>query len=132
MDIKAVLKHVPLEEPEKVFDTGVAAYLLNPLKSSYTYDDIAREYLDGMMLPAKEDLLGKTSLKKAWEEEMDKYLDDAYIAHLKTVRIVHGKGTGALRKGVHNYLKRQKHVASYRLGEFGEGDAGVTIVEFKK
>ena len=55
-----------------------------------------------------------------------------YIAHLKTVRIVHGKGTGALRKGVHNYLKRQKHVASYRLGEFGEGDAGVTIVEFKK
>ena len=54
------------------------------------------------------------------------------IAHLKTVRIVHGKGTGALRKGVHNYLKRQKHVASYRLGEFGEGDAGVTIVEFKK
>ena len=64
--------------------------------------------------------------------ELDKYLDDAYIAHLKTVRIVHGKGTGALRKGVHNYLKRQKHVASYRLGEFGEGDAGVTIVEFKK
>ena len=49
-----------------------------------------------------------------------------------SVRIVHGKGTGALRKGVHNYLKRQKHVASFRLGEFGEGDAGVTIVEFKK
>ena len=59
-------------------------------------------------------------------------LDYAYLAHLKTVRIVHGKGTGALRKGVHNYLKRQKHVESYRLGEFGEGDAGVTIVEFKK
>ncbi len=49
----------PAGETEKVFDTGVAAYLLNPLKSSYTYDDIAREYLDGMMLPAKEDLLGK-------------------------------------------------------------------------
>ena len=64
--------------------------------------------------------------------ELDKYLDDAYIAHLKSVRIVHGKGTGALRKGVHNYLKRQKHVDSFRLGEFGEGDAGVTIVEFKK
>lgn len=63
---------------------------------------------------------------------LDKYLDDAYIAHLKSVRIVHGKGTGALRKGVHNYLKRQKHVESFRLGEFGEGDAGVTIVEFKK
>ena len=75
-------------------------------------------------------LLGKTVDEAV--AELDKYLDDAYIAHLKTVRIVHGKGTGALRKGVHNYLKRQKHVASYRLGEFGEGDAGVTIVEFKK
>ena len=71
MDIKTVLKHVALTEPTKVFDTGVAAYLLNPLKSSYTYDDIAREYLDGMMLPAKEDLLGKIPLKKAWEDEME-------------------------------------------------------------
>lgn len=74
-------------------------------------------------------LLGKTVDEAV--AELDKYLDDAYIAHLKTVRIVHGKGTGALRKGVHNYLRRQKHVASFRLGEFGEGDAGVTIVDFK-
>ena len=75
-------------------------------------------------------LLGKTVDEAV--AELDKYLDDAYIAHLKSVRIVHGKGTGALRKGIHNYLKRQKNVASFRLGEFGEGDAGVTIVEFKK
>ncbi|MDO4650375.1 MAG: endonuclease MutS2 [Eubacteriales bacterium] len=75
-------------------------------------------------------LLGKTVDEAI--AELDKYLDDAYIAHLKSVRVVHGKGTGALRKGVHNYLRRQKHVASFRLGEFGEGDAGVTIVEFKK
>lgn len=75
-------------------------------------------------------LLGKTVDEAV--AELDKYLDDAYIAHLKTVRIVHGKGTGALRKGVHNYLRRQKHVESFRLGEFGEGDAGVTIVELKK
>ena len=75
-------------------------------------------------------LLGKTVDEAI--AELDKYLDDAYIAHLSSVRIVHGKGTGALRQGVHNYLKRQKHVASYRLGTFGEGDAGVTIVEFKK
>ncbi len=75
-------------------------------------------------------LLGKTVDEAV--AELDKYLDDAYIAHLSSVRIVHGKGTGALRKGVHNYLRRQKHVASFRLGEFGEGDAGVTIVEFKK
>lgn len=61
--------------------------------------------------------------------ELDKYLDDACLSHLNQVRIVHGKGTGALRKGVHEYLKKQKYVKSFRLGEFGEGDAGVTIVE---
>ena len=74
-------------------------------------------------------LLGKTVDEAI--AELDKYLDDAYLAHMPSVRIVHGKGTGALRKGVHNYLKRNKHVKSFRLGEFGEGDAGVTIVEFK-
>lgn len=74
-------------------------------------------------------LLGKTVDEAI--AELDKYLDDAYLAHLKSVRIVHGKGTGALRKGVHNYLRRQKHVASFRLGEFGEGDAGVTIADLK-
>ena len=74
-------------------------------------------------------LLGKTVDEAI--AELDKYLDDAYLAHLKSVRIVHGKGTGALRKGIHTYLKRQKHVASFRLGEFGEGDSGVTIAELK-
>ena len=75
-------------------------------------------------------LLGKTVDEAI--SELDKYLDDAAIAHLKTVRIVHGKGTGALRKGVQDYLKRnKKRVASFRLGEFGEGDAGVTIVTLK-
>ena len=74
-------------------------------------------------------LLGKTVDEAI--AELDKYLDDASLAHLKTVRIVHGKGTGALRKGIHNYLRHQKHVASFRLGEFGEGDAGVTIADLK-
>ena len=78
---------------------------------------------------AEINLLGKTTDEAV--TELDKYLDDACVAHLNTVRVVHGKGTGALRKAVHNYLRRQKRVKSFRLGEFGEGDAGVTIVTLK-
>lgn len=63
--------------------------------------------------------------------KLDKYLDDAYLSHLTNVRIVHGKGTGALRSAVTNHLKKISYVAGFRAGEFGEGDAGVTIVEFK-
>lgn len=74
-------------------------------------------------------LLGKTVDEAL--AELDKYLDDAYLAHLPSVRVVHGKGTGALRSAVHNHLKRLKYVKEYRLGEYGEGDAGVTIVTFK-
>ena len=74
-------------------------------------------------------LLGKTVDEAV--AALDKYLDDASLAHLSSVRVVHGKGTGALRAGIHNYLRRQKHVKSFRLGAFGEGDAGVTIVELK-
>ncbi len=78
---------------------------------------------------AEVNLLGMTADEAI--VELDKYLDDAYLAHISPVRVVHGKGSGVLRKAVHQYLRRQKHVASYRLGEYGEGDAGVTIVEFK-
>lgn len=74
-------------------------------------------------------LIGKTVDEALME--LDKYLDDAYLAHLKSVRIVHGKGTGALRKAVQGHLKRQKYVKAFHLGEFGEGDAGVTIAEFE-
>ena len=74
-------------------------------------------------------LLGKTTDEAL--VELDKYLDDACLAHLPSVRVVHGKGTGALRKAVHNYLRKQKRVKEFRLGEFGEGDAGVTIVTFR-
>lgn len=63
--------------------------------------------------------------------QLDKYLDDAYLSHLPSVRIVHGRGTGALKAGIHKYLKRLKYVKDFRLGEFGEGDSGVTIVTFK-
>ncbi len=74
-------------------------------------------------------LLGRTVDEAV--SELDKYLDDAILSHLNTVRVVHGKGTGALRKGIHEFLRRQKHVKSYHLAEYGEGDAGVTIVELK-
>lgn len=74
-------------------------------------------------------LLGKTVDEAI--AELDKYLDDAYLAHLPSVSVVHGKGTGALRKGVHNYLKKCSYVKEFRLGTYGEGEAGVTIVTFK-
>lgn len=75
-------------------------------------------------------LLGKTVDEAL--SELDKYLDDAYLAHLPSVRIVHGKGTGALRKAVQGYLRKNRVIKSFRPGEFGEGDAGVTIAEFKE
>ena len=62
---------------------------------------------------------------------LDKYLDDAYLAHLPKVRVVHGRGPGALKAGAHKHLKKLKYVKEFRLGDFGEGDTGVTIVTFK-
>ena len=70
MDVKTMLKRADLTPDENVFDCGIAAYLLNPLKSTYTYEELAKDYLDGKLLPGKEELLGKISLKKAWEEDM--------------------------------------------------------------
>lgn len=64
-------------------------------------------------------------------QELDKYLDDVYLAKLPTITIIHGKGTGAMRQAVHQHLKRTKYVKSFRLGNYGEGESGVTIVEFK-
>ncbi len=80
-------------------------------------------------ISAEINLIGKTTDEAI--ALLDKYLDDAYLAHMPSVRVVHGKGTGALRKAVQGHLKRLKYVDSFRLGEFGEGDSGVTIVTFK-
>ncbi len=82
-----------------------------------------------MSVSTEINLLGKTVDEAI--PVLDKYLDDAYLAHLPSVRVVHGKGTGALRSAIHNHLKRLKYVKEFRLGEYGEGDAGVTIVTFK-
>jgi DNA mismatch repair protein MutS2 len=73
-------------------------------------------------------LLGKTVDEAI--NELDKYLDDAYLSKLTQVTIIHGKGTGALRSAVQSYLRKQKHIKSFRSGVYGEGEAGVTIVEF--
>ena len=72
-------------------------------------------------------VMGKTVDEACFE--IDKYLDDAVLAHISRVTIIHGKGTGALRKGIWQYLKKHPLVQSYRSGEFGEGEYGVTIVE---
>ncbi len=81
------------------------------------------------MLSSEINLLGRTVDEAL--SELDKYLDDAYLSHAPSVRIVHGKGTGALRQAVHQYLRRISYVKSFHLGEYGEGDSGVTIAEFK-
>lgn len=98
-----------------------------PLKQSHTSKIKLSKSLH---ISPELNLLGRTVDEAL--SELDKYLDDAYLARLSTVRIVHGKGTGALRSAVHTHLKRIKYVKSYRLGEYGEGDAGVTIVTFKE
>jgi len=82
-----------------------------------------------MSVSTEINLLGKTVDEALFE--LDKYLDDAYLAHIPSVRIVHGKGTGALRNAVQSHLKKIKYIKTFRLGEYGEGDAGVTIAEFK-
>ncbi len=87
------------------------------------------KFSKSMSISPEINLLGKTVDEAV--AELDKYLDDAYISHLSEVRVVHGKGTGALRKGIHSYLKSLSIVKEYHLAAFGEGDAGVTIVKFR-
>ena len=79
--------------------------------------------------PRELDIRGRESLEA--EAVVENYIDAAVMAHLETVTIIHGKGTGALRKAVHALLKRNKSVKSFRLGAFGEGEAGVTVVELR-
>ena len=99
-------------------------------KASYTKSGAGKIKMSkSASISTEINLIGKTTDEAI--ALLDKYLDDAYIAHLPSVRIVHGKGTGALRAAVHKHLKRLKYVKSYHLGEYGEGDAGVTIAEFE-
>ena len=85
----------------------------------------------GEFIEQTSNLMLDTEKASFYKEQYDKYLDDAYLSHMESVRIVHGKGTGALRSAVQSHLKKLSYVKSYRAGEHGEGDAGVTIVTFK-
>ncbi len=100
-----------------------------PAKAKKVSGSGSIKYSKSFAISPEINLLGQTVDEAL--SSLDKYLDDAYLAHLTSVRIVHGKGTGALRKAVQSYLKRNTTIKSFRLGEFGEGDAGVTIAEFK-
>ena len=115
---------VNIKDLEKINDEPAASSTVKS-RSGGSKVKLSKSY----SVSAEVNLIGMTSDEAL--TTLDKYLDDAYLAHISPVRVVHGKGSGILRKAVHQYLKKQKHVASYRLGEFGEGDAGVTIVEFK-
>ena len=110
-DIELIEK--PKEKPEKKKNSGSGSIRMS--KASSIHQEIN---LIGMTVDEAMTVLGK-------------YLDDAYLAHMSQATIIHGRGTGALRNAVHSHLKRTKYVKSFRLGEFGEGDMGVTIVEFK-
>ena len=96
---------------------------------SENYSYVGRSSLKAQNVSPEINLLGLTVDEAI--PIVDKYLDDCYIAKLSPVRIVHGKGTGALRNGIHHYLKSNKLVDNFRLGTFGEGEMGVTIVNLK-
>ena len=99
------------------------------LKSTYSVSFIKGEKFKSQTISSEINVIGMNVEEATFE--IDKYLDDCAISKLSTVRIVHGKGTGKLREGIHQFLKKNSHVKSFRLGTFGEGEMGVTIVELK-
>ena len=98
-------------------------------KSDTSYSKISSNRLKAKTASTEINVIGQTVDEALFV--VDKFLDDAALSHIRTVRIVHGKGTGKLRKGIHEFLKNHPHVAGYRLGVFGEGEMGVTVVEIK-
>lgn len=113
---------VPLSEVRLIDETRKPDHFEKTIKGSFGLSK-------AVTLRSEIDLRGK--LVEEGIELLDKYLDDAVITGINQVSVIHGKGTGALRSGIHQFLRKHPHVVSYRLGEFGEGDSGVTIVELK-
>ena len=134
MNSKAPVSDLALIE-EDAFGKTISGKSLSSMKKAFENAGGAGnkqrnlDFSRNQSISAELNLLGLTTDEAL--NALDKYLDDARMSHLSSVRIVHGKGTGALRKAVHNYLRKQKWVKSYRLGDFGEGDAGVTIVRLQ-
>lgn len=114
--------NVPLSDIRIIDETRKPEHFEKTIKGTYGINK-------AINLRSEIDLRGK--LVEEAEELLDKYLDDAVLTGINQVSVIHGKGTGALRTGIHQFLKRHPHVTGYRLGEFGEGDTGVTIVELK-
>lgn len=140
LNLKGTVHTLPNAKGDLYVQMGILRSLVNINDLVLLNDDVspAKKYggsgskikmSKSLSVSSEINLIGKTTDEAL--ALLDKYLDDAYIAHLSSVRIVHGKGTGALRKAVHGLLKRTKTIAEYHLGEFGEGDAGVTIATFK-
>jgi DNA mismatch repair protein MutS2 len=114
--------NVPLSEIRLVNESRKTEHFEKTIKGTFGLNK-------AVTLRSEIDLRGK--LVEEAEELLDKYLDDAVLTGINQVSVIHGKGTGALRAGIHTFLKRHPHVKGYRLGEFGEGDSGVTIGELK-
>jgi len=119
---------VNLSDLELLYDDSVSAPSENRGKKAGSGSSSTRMSKSFSISP-EINLIGMTTDEAI--PQLDKYLDDAYLAHLPQVRVVHGRGTGALKNAVHKHLKRLKYVKEFRLGVFGEGDSGVTIVSFK-
>ena len=98
-------------------------------KSNNTYSKISNNKLKAKTASTEINVIGQTVDEAIFV--IDKFLDDAALSHIQAVRIVHGKGTGKLREGIHQFLRKHPHVNSFRMGTFGEGEMGVTVVELK-
>ena len=131
MNLKGTVHSLPNARGDLYVQMGILRSLVNINDLILLEEDAApgTKKCKSASVSTEINLIGKTTDEAI--PLLDKYLDDAYLAHLPSVRIVHGKGTGALRNAVQAHLKRLKYVKSFHLGEFGEGDAGVTIAEFK-
>lgn len=139
MGIKGIVKKLPDAKGNVTVAAGVMEFKVNVADLKYGEEIIEKEatvktnYASGFSksktISTEINLLGLNSDEAI--DRLDKYLDDAYISHLHSVRVVHGKGTGALRAAIHKYLKKLDFVDGFALAEQGEGDAGVTVVTFK-